>query len=230
MDTAWLYEKPIAHRGLHGEGVAENSMTSYKKAIEAGYNIEIDVHLTKDGDFVVFHDHNLMRVCGVKGKVEKMNSADLTKLHLSGTEDTIPTLKEFLDFVNGRVGVLIEIKTLFSKTIGKKLYEYMENLGYKGNFAIQSFGPYCLKWYRNHTTGIPVGQLGCDKSKILHRFTSLKPDFIAYNVAEMTEQKAKKFYKKAPRLLLWTVRTDKEKDFARKNADNMIFELTNPYD
>ena len=44
------------------------------------------------------------------------------------------------------------------------------------------------------------------------------------------EQKAKKFYKKAPRLLLWTVRTDKEKDFARKNADNMIFELTNPYD
>ena len=230
MEASWLFNKPIAHRGLHGDDVAENSMTAFKKAIEAGYNIEIDVHLTKDDDFVVFHDHELDRVCGKPGKVEKMTSAELRDCRLLNTEDTIPTLRDFLKTVNGQVGVLIEIKTLLGRSIGKKLHQYITALDYKGHYAIQSFGPYCLKWYKKHTKNIPIGQLGCDKSKALHRFASLKPDFIAYNVAEMTEQRAKEFYKISPRLLLWTVRTKEEKEFSRKHADNMIFELTNPYD
>jgi len=231
MNDTWLYEKPIAHRGLHQNGkngVAENSMTAYKLAIEKGYNIEIDVHLLKDGEFAVFHDSSLQRVCGVDKVIEEMTSDELKNYKLSGTNDTIPTLKEFFDFVDGKVGVLIEIKTIFGWKIGKELNRYIENIGYKGNYAIQSFGPYCLIWYRGHTKNIPIGQLCCRESRILFRFRRIKPDFIAYNVTELNEEKAKKLLKSAPRLLCWTVRTKEEKDFAKKNASNMIFELTDP--
>ena len=65
MDYQWLFERPIAHRGLHDAELPENSIPAFQKAIDCGFNIEIDVHLTLDGHLVVFHDDNLKRVCGV---------------------------------------------------------------------------------------------------------------------------------------------------------------------
>ncbi len=230
MNSNWLYSTPIAHRGLHGNGAAENSLTAYKLAIEKGYNIEIDVHLLKDGEFAVFHDRKLKRVCGVEGDVEKLTSDQLKDYKLSGTEDCIPTLREVLATVAGKVGLLIEIKTIFSVSIAAKLYKYMENIGYEGDFAIQCFSPLCLAWYRNHTRNILVGQLGCNFSRSLLWAHLVKPDFMAYNVKELTPKTRKMLYKKAPKLLCWTVRTEEEKALVKANADNLIFEHINPND
>ena len=58
----WLFEQPVAHRGLHDDKATENSMASFRNAIERGYNIETDVHLLKSGEVVVFHDNTLKRV------------------------------------------------------------------------------------------------------------------------------------------------------------------------
>lgn len=58
--TGWLY----AHRGLHGGDVPENSLAAFSRAVEAGYGIELDVQLTRDGFLVVHHDASLKRVCG----------------------------------------------------------------------------------------------------------------------------------------------------------------------
>ena len=61
-----------AHRGLHDKkrGIPENSFPAFRAAIEAGDGIELDVHLTKDGQLVVFHDDTFERICGRRGRVE----------------------------------------------------------------------------------------------------------------------------------------------------------------
>ena len=58
MNFQWLFDRPIAHRGLHDEQYPENSMPAYEQAIAHDFNIEIDVHVSKDGEVVVFHDDN----------------------------------------------------------------------------------------------------------------------------------------------------------------------------
>ena len=64
-----IWDKPIAHRGLHGGDIPENSMPAFERAVDNGYNIELDVHITIDGVVVVFHDDTLTRVCGVDKKI-----------------------------------------------------------------------------------------------------------------------------------------------------------------
>ena len=102
----WLFLTPVAHRGLHDAEKPENSMSAFRAAIEHGFTIEIDVHLSSDGHLVVFHDDNLKRVCGVDKKVAKCTLAELKTMKLKGTEETIPTFDEFLALVDGKVGIL----------------------------------------------------------------------------------------------------------------------------
>ena len=61
----WLYETPIAHRGLFDENYPENTQPAFQKAIDLGYGIEMDLHMTIENVLVVYHDNNLKRVCGV---------------------------------------------------------------------------------------------------------------------------------------------------------------------
>ena len=60
-----------AHRGLfdNKSEAPENSLAAFRKAVEAGYGIELDVQLSKDKKLVVFHDATLKRMCGEKGNV-----------------------------------------------------------------------------------------------------------------------------------------------------------------
>ena len=73
--TGWAY----AHRGLHGENAPENSMEAFCRALEKGYGIELDVHLTKDAKLAVIHDHSLLRTAGVDINVEDLNAEELAK-------------------------------------------------------------------------------------------------------------------------------------------------------
>ena len=75
-----------AHRGLHDNERPENSLAAFQAAADRGLGAELDVHLTKDGQLVVFHDGTLDRVCGRSGKVEKMTAAELMTCRLAGTE------------------------------------------------------------------------------------------------------------------------------------------------
>ena len=83
-----------AHRGLHGNGVPENSMAAFKAALDHGYGIELDIHLLKDGNLAVIHDSLLNRTTGQSGYVEDLTTAELKEYSLEGTEETIP---EFMD-------------------------------------------------------------------------------------------------------------------------------------
>ena len=85
----FLVARPIAHRGLHGNGVPENSAAAYIKAIEAGYPIEMDVQLTKDLQVVCFHDDDLKRMTGVDSLIYDKTYAELKELRLAGTDERI---------------------------------------------------------------------------------------------------------------------------------------------
>ena len=71
-DLSFLKSNLIAHRGYHSkeEGIPENSIPAFKKAMENKYIIELDVHILKDGQVIVFHDDDLERMTGVKKLVK----------------------------------------------------------------------------------------------------------------------------------------------------------------
>ena len=71
-----VYGVNHAHRGLHTKDktVPENSLPAFRAAAEAGYGVELDIQLSRDGQVVVFHDDTLDRVCGVHGRVDEGRS------------------------------------------------------------------------------------------------------------------------------------------------------------
>lgn len=251
MDYQWLFDRPIAHRGLHNAELPENSIPAFQNAIDHGFNIEIDVHLTSDGHLVVFHDDNLKRVCGVDKLVKKCTLEELKTYRLKGTENTIPTFDEFLDLVHDQVGILCEIKGInpFKHNIAKATAERLKT--YDGRIALQGFNfgdvAYLVK-----RTNLPVGELCTWVALDLHTYRWLpcnfmgklwvckhtKPDFISYDVrgtkTEYTTEKGKTFHhkfnnyivdwaKKKP-VLFWTVDSEENVALAQQFANNIIFE------
>lgn len=238
----WLFNTPIAHRGIHNDKYPENSMPAYKAAIDKKKNIEIDVHLTSDGEVVVFHDADLERMCGEKIKISDIPSQSLSNYKLKGTEYTIPLLVDLFELIQGQVGLLIEIKHLFGSCdeLCSKLYELIK--GYKGNVAIQSFAPKVVKWFKNNAPEIPRGLLATSYNEMkvanfvkkgLNIMTKLlgntvlkkiKPDFIAYNINSFPSDRLRKLREEGMPFLTWTVKNPEQLEFAKDWADNVIFE------
>ncbi len=241
MGFQWLFDRPIAHRGLHDEAFPENSLPAYDKAAQLNYNIEIDTHVTKDGYVVVHHDESLKRVCGVDKLIKNCTLEEIKAMRMLDTEYTVPTLKEVLDCVNGRTGILCEIKGVnpFDNTIAKKTIEVID--GYSGPIALQSFNFSAVQYAKRHCD-LPVGEL-CTWSSLddkKYRWAPVnfmgkmwickfsKPDFIAYNV-KACDRKLKpnkyivKWANKLP-ILFWTIDTDERIEDAKKYANNIIFE------
>jgi glycerophosphoryl diester phosphodiesterase len=160
-DIHWLRNIPIAHRGLHDEKHDENSLGSFDNAVSNGYAIELDVRLTKDRVPVVIHDNNLKRIFGLNQSVSKMSVADLKEHRLPKSGEKVPTLSEALEHINGRAPVLIEIKNFgLPGKLEPRVLEVLE--GYKGKYAIQSFNPLVLRWFKQHDQELPLGLLLAD--------------------------------------------------------------------
>ena len=234
----WLVETPIAHRGLHSKTVPENSLLAFSKAIEKGYALELDVHMLADGTIAVFHDASLARMTGNDGYIKYLNKNDLKALTLKGTKEHIPTLEEALKLIDGRVPVLIEIKNPYK--VGKIEQAVIDTLkNYQGEYAVQSFNPYSMGYFKQHAPNIIRGQLsGSFKGEKLGFFKRLflkrmslnkrvsEPDFINYEASTLPNRYVKK-YKDRP-LLAWVVRSKEEYLKVVKHCDNIVFENFDP--
>ena len=232
IKKSWLFSRPIAHRGLHGIDAPENSLAAFGKAIEAGFPIEIDVRPIDDGTVVVFHDDKLTRMTDLDGYVCNMTRSDIEKVRLRNSDERIPTFKEVLEFVDGRTPLLIEIKN--DSTVGPLERDTLDLLSsYKGDYAVQSFNPYSMEFFKKNAPQIPRGQLSCffDKKDlgffkrfVLKRLKMNKvssPDFISYNHANLPNKYVTKT--KLP-TLAWTVRSNAEMEKCLPYCDNIIFE------
>ena len=187
-----------AHRGLHSRdrSVPENSLAAFRLAARAGYGIELDVQLSKDGQVVVFHDADLKRVCGVDGRVDELTLAELQQLRLCGTEERIPLFSEVLGAIRGAGPLIVELKNgRRNRELCEKTYRLLE--GYRGDVCIESFNPFIVAWFRFHAPDLIRGQLAApygdyrrDKVPVLRSFllsrnlynSIARPQFIAYQI------------------------------------------------
>lgn len=237
----WLTKTAVAHRGLHdiAKGIPENSRLAFSKAIEGGYAIELDVRLTGDEQVVVFHDADLRRLCGAEGFVREMPLAELRKLKILGTEETVPSLRDVLDLVQGRVPLLVEIKKDKAEPAGKLEEQVAKMLNhYPGPVAVQSFSPRCVNWFRQHAPHFIRGQIAChisDMGKNLNWYQRLAlnwmlqrfhgdPMFLAYDVNDLPSPLTARYRARALPVLSWTVRSPEQRARAAAHADNIIFE------
>jgi len=143
--------KYTAHRGLFDNkaGIPENSMDAFERAMLKGYAIELDVQMTKDGYLVVFHDQTLKRVAGLKEDITTMTLSEVKKAKLCGTESKIPTFEDVLMLIEGRVPLMIEVKsTPEYEILMPKLISLLEK--YEGEYIIESFDPRILYWLKKY--------------------------------------------------------------------------------
>lgn len=188
----------FAHRGLHSrdKSIPENSLAAFDLAAEQGYGMELDVQLSRDGEVVVFHDDTLNRVCGVDARVDELDYAELSKLRLCQTAQTVPLFTDMLKTVRGRGALIVELKTGKKNTeLCEKTYEILKN--YKGEYCIESFNPLIVRWFRKNAPEVVRGQLanppkdykgevnaltGFILGNLLMNFLA-RPQFIAYKIA-----------------------------------------------
>ena len=238
-DTEAFMHHLYAHRGLfdNESDAPENSMKAFKKAVDAGFGMEMDIQLTKDGQMVVFHDWSLKRMCGVEGKVCEYTFDELQQFSLLKSEEKIPLFTEVLKLVDGKVPLIIEYKI---ETPDASVCEVGNEIlkDYKGVYCIESFNPFGVRWYKQNRKDIVRGQLSEEfikngmkltfvhfvVAKLLTNFFT-KPDFIAYNALNYKNWSRRICrYLYGSLAVTWTIKSQEQLDEMRKYFDMFIFD------
>lgn len=222
----------IAHRGIHNnKTIYENTKEAFQLAIKKGYIIELDIRITKDKKIVVFHDNNTKRLTKQNKIVEESTYQELNNQNIIH----IPLLSEVLELVNGKVPLLIELKQ--DNKVGELETNFMRIMKkYKGKYAIQSFNPNVLYWFKRKYPNILRGQLSSKYNKqkissikkyilsnmLLNIFT--KPNFISYKYNELSVSKINYYKKKQIHLIGWTITNEREFEHYKQYYDNLICE------
>ncbi|WP_300534385.1 glycerophosphodiester phosphodiesterase family protein [Sphingosinicella sp.] len=237
-DLEFLTRHPFAHRGLHGApGVPENSRAAFERAIAAGYGIELDVRRTADKDAVVFHDAELPRLVNAGGRIADLTVGELAAFRLSGTDETIRTLREVLSEIGGRAPTLVEVKSPGRRGYGSLCRAVRRALeGANGWTAVMSFDPRIVRWFREHSPhtvrGLVVSKEGRGNTGVrgwLSRnlaVRSAKPHFLAFDINSLPCGFAERQRRKGLPVLTWTVRGEEARARAAMHADQIIFEDT----
>lgn len=231
--TRWLKAGEYAHRGLHGAGLAENSPSAFEAAIRRGFGIECDVQRSGDGQAMVFHDWDLDRLTGESGAVMGRTAKQLGAIALTGSTDTIPTLRQVLDLVAGRAPLLIEVKSRREHRVAGLCMAVRRTLeGYRGPHAVMSFDPRVSRWFAGASPFTVRGLVVTEEnartlSGNLRRHLALwhaRPDFLAYDVRDFPSRFAAAQRARGLPVLTWTVRSAELRAKALAHADAPIAE------
>ncbi len=236
----FLLERPIAHRGYHNinKGIPENSIRAFIEAVNNNYSIELDVHILKDNNIIVFHDDDTKRMTGKYNVLKESTYNEIKGLKLQNTNENIPLLQDVLNVVKGKVPIIIELKyDVNNFRLEKELLKILKN--YNGKFAIKSFNPYSIFYFRIKKPSIIRGQLISnfqDKKRpiikwiienkiLLNIFNRI--DFISFDIDALPDKKIEKL-RKNKIILGWTVRNKEKLEIVKKYCDNYIFENIKP--
>jgi glycerophosphoryl diester phosphodiesterase len=241
-DLSWIKDHLIAHRGLYREdqSIPENSLKAFQNALDHGYSIELDVNVLKDGTVLSFHDDHFQRLCNDSRLLSDVSYEAIRDLRYVNSDEHIPTLKEVLKLVNGKVPLLIELKPqgdvlLLCESFMKVMKDY------QGVYAIFSFHPKVVHWFKKNHPYIIRGQISeyfknnkelksiykyLMKSMFFNRFT--KPDFISYSIHDMPNKYLDKLKKKGIVIISYAARSQEQFDFVKSHYDNTVFEFFLP--
>lgn len=236
----WLTDWPIAHRGLHDDGIPENTLGSFEAAIDAGYTIELDVRETADGVPVVYHDRTLRRLTGRDVVVSEATWDDVRDLTLLDSGEGVPRLSDALATIDGQVPVLVEVKSQgrpgrLEATTTARLDSY------DGPFAVQSFNPLSVAWFRRYRPDWARGQCGgflngvnsvnpverLVAKRLLANWYS-RPDFVSYQHDRLPYGPVTRRNEQGLPILAWTITSQSDFERALEYADNVIFEDIRP--
>lgn len=236
---------PIAHRALHDRaaGRIENSPSAIRAAVEVGYAIEIDLQLSSDGVPMVFHDEELDRLTDETGPVNARTAAELGRITLKDSTDTIPTLAQVLALIDGRVPLLIEIKDqtmVMGPTDGRLEAATAEALkGYRGEVALMSFNPQSVAHMARLAPHLPRGITTsaydpddwaplpvdvCDRLRPIPDYDATGSSFISHEGRDLARPRVAELKAQGAVILCWTIRSAADEALARQVADNVTFE------
>ena len=224
--------KYIAHRGFHGGDIKENTREAFEKAVELGYGIELDIHLSSDKVAVIHHDYTLKRVFGVDKNISSLTERELRDIG-------VPTLKEVLEIIGGKVPLVAEIKGESSDTeVCEKAAELLDN--YEGIYCIESFNPMYVRWFKKNRPQVIRGQLstafGKRDNKKTFRYQLLRhlllnflsrPHFIAYE-HKYQSVSARLCALLGAHMVCWTPKSADDVNKAKKHYKTFIFEGFEP--
>ncbi len=245
-DIAWLTARPIAHRGYHDRSSRriENTLPAAEAAIARNFAIECDVQLTADGRVVVFHDDTLERLSEAEGPVGARTLAELRAIRLHDSDAGIPTLEELLDLVDGRVPLVIELKSQWTgnRQLEKAVAPILAT--YSGPAAVMSFDPMSMVAMRRLAPALPRGMTADDfaagpdwshipwpeRFALRHLLAGaiVWPHFVSFGIKALPANAPLMLRHVGIPLICWTVRTPQDWEKARLYTDQITFEGFDP--
>jgi glycerophosphoryl diester phosphodiesterase len=230
----WLRQWAFAHRGWHGPQASENSPAAFAAAIAAGLGIECDVHRSRDGVAIVFHDWELDRLTRERGPLAARPAQDLAHIELAAG-GSIPTLSALLELTSGDVPLLIELKSRRDTPVAPLCESVARALdGYAGLHAVMSFDPRVGHWFADHYPALVRGLVVSEARRrspaaALRRRLALwrsRAEFLAYDVRGLPSRFADAQRRRGMPLLTWTVASAAQARISADHADAPIAEGT----
>lgn len=236
-------KRPIAHRALHGPGAPENSREAVRRAVAAGYGIEIDLQLSSDAVSMVFHDDALERLTDEVGPVCARDAQALAGIGLTGGNEGIPNLREICAIVGGAVPLLIELKDQSGGSGGSDgaleaaTAEVLK--AYSGPVAVMSFNPDQVARMAKLLPDVPRGLTTCDFNpehwpkmpepvgaylRGIPDFDRVGGSFVSHDRRDLGSERIAELKGQGVPVLCWTIRSPEEEAEARRVADNVTFE------
>ncbi len=218
-----LAAAPIAHRGLHVEEAPENSLGAARKAIAAGYAIELDLQPSADGEAMVFHDSDLARLTGESGLVWHRTAAELGALRLDGQpSEPVPTFEQFLQTVAGRAMLFVELKGDAPAEMNDRVLARAASLleRYDGPAAFMSFDRRLVSEARRVA---PTRVSGLVAEGGVLDLPSLGAGFVTHFYEHLPSDETEALRAAGVPVLAWTIQSQPAADLALRFADQITF-------
>jgi glycerophosphoryl diester phosphodiesterase len=225
----------IAHRGFSGTA-PENTRIAFKKALDLGVDmIELDVHLSKEGEVVVIHDDTLNRTTNGKGKVAEYTLKELKQLDAGSSSsppysgETIPALKEVLQLVESRVPLIIELKKgemglLTLIDLADRAFREVEKSGMLNQVLFASFEHSAIERIRERNPHVPVAFISGKDWNFPSEMTGGNPiPILSCRARVLNPSNISRAHKQGIKVFAWTLNTEEEMErFVKMGVDGII--------
>jgi glycerophosphoryl diester phosphodiesterase len=199
----------VAHRGAAGSA-PENTMAAVRQAVQEQADwVEIDVQETADGEVVVFHDSDFMKLAGRDLNIWNATRADLLEIDIGSwfnadyRAERVPTLAEVLAYCQGKVRVIIELKYYgHDQNLARRVAEIVEAHDMQSNIVTMSLNRQLIDKMKSLRPDWPAGLLA---AVAVGDLTQVRADFLAVKATIATRAFVRSAHNRQKKVLAWTV-------------------------
>jgi len=199
----------IAHRGA-AAAAPENTLAAFRLAVEQGADfVELDVQESKDGQVLVIHDSDLMKVGGAAMKIWETDAAQLRTVDIGShagpqfSGERVPTLAEALAVCKGRSRVIVELKAYgHDQRLEERVAAIVEAAGMEHDCIFMSLDHGMVRKMKQLR---PSWRSGVLVAKAVGDLTSLGSDFLAVEARMATGSFVRRAHRAGQDVYVWTV-------------------------